>query len=89
MTIQEMVRSGVAVQVIFYDGDNMCSGILHGKHIICGCCGGVFEVDKVIERSREPVRMFNTWVDISYEIMGDKTAAMSATPLFCEEEEEE
>ena len=35
-----------------------------------------------------PVRVFDTWVDISDEIMGDDTEAMSATPLFCEEEEE-
>ena len=91
MTIQEVVQSGVAVQVIFYDGDNMCSGILHGKHIICACCGGVFEVDEVIERAREdgqvPVRVFDTWADISDEIKGDDDAvAIYATPLFCEED---
>lgn len=75
MTIQEMVRSGVAVQVMFYDGDDMCSGILHGKHIICGCCGGVFEVDEVIDNARadgkNAIEMFNTWVDVSDEIKGD------------------
>lgn len=75
MTIQEMVRSGVAVQVMFYDGDDMCSGILHGKHIICGCCGGVFEVDEVIDNARaagkNAIEMFGTWVDVSDEIKGD------------------
>lgn len=75
MTIQEMVRSGVAVQVMFYDGDDMCSGILHGKHIICGCCGGVFEVDEVIDNARadgkNAIEMFSTWVDVSDEIKGD------------------
>jgi hypothetical protein len=63
-----------------------------GKLLVCGCCGGTFNLDEVIEMAREdgqvPVRVFDTWVDISDEIMGDETEAMGATPLFCEEEEE-
>lgn len=78
MTIQEAVQSSVAMQVMFYDGDNMCSGILHGKHIICACCGGVFEVDEVIDNARadgkNAIEMFDTWVDVSDEIKGDGIA---------------
>jgi Fe2+ or Zn2+ uptake regulation protein len=75
MTIQEAVQSSVAMQVMFYDGDGMCAGILHGKHIICACCGGVFEVDEVIDNARadgkNAIEMFGTWVDVSDEIKGD------------------
>lgn len=79
-------------QVMFWDGENYCAGIMVGKLLVCGCCGGTFNLDEVIEMAREddqvPVRVFDTWVDISDEIMGDETEAMSATPLFCKEEEE-
>jgi hypothetical protein len=78
MTIQEAVQSSVAMQVMFYDGDGMCAGILCGKHIICACCGGVFEVDEVIDNARadgkNAIEMFDTWVDVSDEIKGDGIA---------------
>lgn len=75
MTIQEAVQSRAAVQVLFYVGYSMHPGILYGKHIICGCCGSVFEVDKVIDNARadgeNAIEVFDTWVDISDEIKGD------------------
>ena len=75
MTIKEIVNSGAAVQVMFYDGDDMCSGIMVGDKIICACCGSVFDVDEVvsnaIEDGREAIRMFEIWVDISAEVRGD------------------
>ena len=75
MTIKEIVNSGSAVQVMFYDGEDMCSGIMIGDKIVCACCGGVFDVDDVvsnaIEDGREAIRMFDYWVDISDEVRGD------------------
>ena len=75
MTIKELVNSGNAVQVMFYDGEGMCSGIMVGDKIVCACCGGIFDVDDVvsnaIEDGREAIRMFETWVDISTEVEGD------------------
>ena len=92
MTIKEVVQSGIPRQVMFWDGENHCAGIMVGKLLVCGCCGGTFNLDEVIEMAREdgqvPVRVFDTWVDISDEIKGDEAEAMSATPLFSEEEEE-
>lgn len=89
---RDLVNNCIPSQVMFWDGENYCSGIMIGKLLVCGCCGGTFNLDEVIENAREdgqvPVRVFDTWVDISDEIMGDETEAMSATPLFCEEEEE-
>ena len=74
MTIKEVVNSGNAAQVMFYDGEGMCSGIMICDKIICACCGGIFDVDDVvsnaIEDGREAIRMFGTWVDISTEVEG-------------------
>lgn len=80
MTINEVVNSTSAHQVMFYDGEGMCAGIMFGDKIFCGCCGSVFEVDAVITMARDArelgedvvaIRMFDTWVDVSDEIKGD------------------
>lgn len=75
MTIKEIVNSGNAVQVMFYDGEHMCAGIMLGDKIVCACCGAVFEVDEVVsnavEDGREAIRMFQIWANISEEIQGD------------------
>ena len=76
MTINEVVRNGKPVQVMFYDGEGMCPGIMMGDKLICGCCGAVYDVDKVIENAKtdgaeHAIVMFDDWVDISDEICGD------------------
>ena len=75
MTIKEIVNSDKPVQVMFYDGEDMCAGIMVGDKIICACCGAIFDVDYVvsnaIEDGREAIRMFEYWVDISTEVEGD------------------
>lgn len=40
----------------------------HGKlvHVICGCCGGLFEPDDVLI-----IRKFTDWLPISDEIIGE------------------
>ena len=92
VNVRDLANDRIPRQVMFWDGESHCAGIMIGKLLVCGCCGGIFNLDEVIEMAREdgqvPVRVFDTWVDISDEIMGDETEAMSATPLFCEEEEE-
>ena len=56
-------------QVKFKDFD----GVVHGGIlveedgiIICGCCGGTFEVEEV-----EIIETYDYWVDISDSIIGD------------------
>ena len=87
---RDLVNNRIPRQVMFWDGANHCAGFMIGKLLVCGCCGGTFDLDEVIEMAREdgqvPVRVFDTWVDISDEIRGDEAEAMSATPLFCKEE---
>lgn len=40
---------------------------LQDSYIICGCCGGLFEMDEIEEYS-----LYEDWVDISEEIIGDE-----------------
>lgn len=85
MTVKEVVNSARPAQVMFYDGEGMCPGIMWGDQIVCACCGDTFWVDEVIENAKtdgvDAIRMFKTWVDISDEIRGDEIEAMSATTL--------
>ena len=75
MTIKEIVSSGNPAQVMFYDGEDMCAGIMIGDKIACACCGALFEVDEVISNAREDgkeaIRLFEYWVDLSTEVEGD------------------
>lgn len=91
MTIQEAVGSGIPRQVMFYDGDGMCPGIMFGDKIICACCGAVYEVDEVIEYAKADgvvaIRMFVYWVDISTEI-SDKSGVEELEGMIALEMEE-
>ena len=65
-------------QVVFADPDNpgeWLSGIAYRDEIICGCCGGVFSIDDVIEMARESgvncaIHEYREWNDIADEIVG-------------------
>lgn len=85
MTIKEVVNSARPVQVMFYDGEGMCSGIMWGDQIVCACCGAIFWVDEIIENAKtdgvDAIKMFETWVDISDEIRGSEADAETAIPL--------
>lgn len=92
INVRDLVNNRIPRQVMFWDGENYCAGIMVGKLLICGCCGGTFDLDEVINQARKdgqvPVKMFDVWADISDEISGDDDAiAMYAIPLFCEEED--
>ena len=86
MTIKEIVNLGGAVQVMFYDGEDMCPGIMVGDKIVCACCGAIFDVDEVVSNSiedgREAIRMFGAWVDISTEVEGDLDDYVNHTVLL-------
>lgn len=84
MTVKELMESNTPHQVMFYDGGGkgMCAGILFQNHILCGCCGGVFHVDEVVENARDEgvdaIRVFDSWVDVSEEIKGGNENAAKA-----------
>ena len=65
-------------QVVFADPDNpgdWLVGIAYRDEIICGCCGGVFNIDDVIEMATEDgvrcaIHEYPEWNDIADEIVG-------------------
>lgn len=84
-TIKRLVEDNVPVQVMFYDGEDMCAGILFGEQIICGCCGGVLYVCDVVAMAQDDgvdaIRLFDTWVDISDEIKGSDEDTATAVAV--------
>ncbi len=65
-------------QVVFADPDNAgewITGIAYKDEIICGCCGGVFDIDDVVDMAAEagiinPIYAYSDWNDIAAEITG-------------------
>ena len=59
----------VPTQVKFYDKDNevWLGGIAYGDEIICGECGGVFELSDLEPHEVEEL----PWIDISEAIIGE------------------
>lgn len=64
---------GTPCQVKFYEplGGTYLGGIAFHDNIICGCCGGIYEIDKVVkEASKEGIHWDQAiieleWIDIS------------------------
>ena len=67
-------------QVVFADPDNAGKwivGIAYKDEIICGCCGGVFDIGDVVDMAAEvgvkhPIYAYRDWNDIAAEITGDE-----------------
>ena len=79
MVIMEKMRKRnfeEPTQVACYDvdGNHWAGGIAYGTEIICGCCGGVVDIDEIYEFAPDnienPILPFEDWVDISAEIIG-------------------
>lgn len=68
-------------QVRFYVDaeEGYCGGIAYHDEIICGCCGGIFEIGDVVDntpRGLLPIREYKDWMDLTGVIMetgGDVT----------------
>ena len=65
----------VPTQVKFWDvaGDHYIGGIAYRNEIICGCCGGVFDINKIYEFApdaikEDPIVVYDTWVNLSSKI---------------------
>ena len=64
-------------QLMFWDSDSgtYLGGIGYRDEIICGCCGGVFEIEEIIEDAKNdgvaPIIPYELWVDLVSEIAGD------------------
>ena len=65
-------------QVMFADPDNVGGwivGIVYKDEIICACCGGVFNIDDVIEQAiangvKQAIYPYEDWIDVAVEITG-------------------
>ena len=66
------------------DEVNWIGGIAFGADIICGCCGGIFEIaelysdwddfgkqNAVYKGIESPIVVYDDWMDINAEIRGD------------------
>ena len=64
-------------QVKFWEtcGDHYIGGIAYRNEIICGCCGGIFDISEIYESApdtlEDPIVVYDNWLDISSEICGD------------------
>ena len=67
------------IQVVFADPENpgdWLAGIAFHDCIICSCCGGVFEIEDVVNQAQEdgvvnPIYKYEDWSDITDDITGD------------------
>lgn len=75
VSVRDLMSDCTPRQVMFWDGEGYCAGIMFGRRIICGCCGAIYDRDEVKEDAMEsgvaPLKLFQTWVDLSDEIKGD------------------
>ena len=74
-------------QVMFADPDNPGSyqlGIAYKDEIICGCCGGIFEIDEI---EPDKIYPYNSWEDICFAISGGEFP--DNFPLKTESDEED
>ncbi len=46
---------------------NCTGGIMYQNKVICGCCGGTFELNEICY-----LKEYKTWVNISEEITGEE-----------------
>ena len=65
----------VPTQVRFWDvdGDHYIGGIAYRNEIICGCCGGIFDISEIYESApdtlkEDPIVVYDTWVNLSSKI---------------------
>ena len=64
-------------QVMFNDPESgeWDAGIAYRDEIICGCCGGIFEISEVIENANArniecAIYSYYSWTDLECEIIG-------------------
>lgn len=68
----------VPTQVRFWDYKNgrYHGGIAYRDEIICGCCGGMFNINKIYESAsdtlkEDPIIVFDSWERFSSVIFGE------------------
>jgi hypothetical protein len=63
-------------QVRFFDGQDYLGGIAYQDYIICGCCGGIFQIADLLKVakdegvSEDDAIVELEWINIEEEIRG-------------------
>ena len=74
MTKQNYFHTPIQVKFFDYDEGKWLAGIAYKDEIICGCCGGIFEIMDIRENAPEGINAivpYETWIDLTYEITGE------------------
>ena len=68
----------VPTQVKFWDvdGDHYVGGIAYRNDVICGCCGGIFDISEIYEVAPDtlegdPIVVVKGWKGLSDKICGE------------------
>ena len=68
----------VPTQVKFWDvdGDHYVGGIAYRNDVICGCCGGIFDISEIYESApdtldNDPIVVVNGWKNLSDKMCGE------------------
>ena len=78
--MKNMPTFDIPTQVMFWDFFENCYtyGIAYKDEIICGCCGGVFEISGIVEHTPielQPIYPYENWVNLTDEIFGGEYPA--------------
>ena len=81
-------------QVMFIDEEGIEQfGIAYLDEIICGCCGGIFSVEEVIDNAPDhigkPIYEYPEWSNLADEIYGGVYPEEYEDDVFYDEEEDE
>ena len=73
--MKNMPTFDIPTQVMFWDFTENCYtyGIAYKDEIICGCCGGIFEIAGIVEHTPielQPIYPYENWADLTEEIFG-------------------
>ena len=73
--MKNMPTFDIPTQVMFWDFTENCYtyGIAYKDEVICGCCGGVFEIAEIVEHTPielQSIYPYENWADLTEEIFG-------------------
>jgi hypothetical protein len=67
----------VPTQVAWFEDNHYNAGIAYEDYVICACCGGVTEIDEIVDFAPsgvEPIVVYDEWVNLHEEIIDNEEA---------------